>query len=135
MQAAQGGEERKVRTAITQNLPALDGRRLKAILVEVNSPPHSHPCPVIAYVASGEIRTQVRGTAEVTYKAGGTFYETRNGAHLVSANASQTEPAKLLAFFLCDHDGELSTPVTVSGPDQAKPAPKKGSSGKGEKSG
>lgn len=117
MQAAQRNGDRKVRTALTQDLPRLDGGRLKAFVVEVtyapgaSSPAHSHPCPVIGYVASGELRTQVKGTAEVTYKAGNAFYEPPNGVHLISANASQTEPAKLLAIMLCDHDTELSMPV------------------------
>jgi quercetin dioxygenase-like cupin family protein len=115
--AAQGSGERKVHTTLTQDLPRLDGGRLKATVVEVtyapgaSSPAHSHPCPVIGYVASGELRTQVKGTTEVTYKAGEGFYEPPNGIHLISANASQTEPAKLVAIFLCDHDAELSVPV------------------------
>lgn len=115
--AAQSGEERKVRTALTKELPRLNGDRLKAFVVEVTyapgaaSPEHSHPCPVIGYVASGELRTQVKGTAEITYKAGDAFYEPPNGVHLVSANPSQTESAKLLAVFVCDHDAELSMPV------------------------
>jgi quercetin dioxygenase-like cupin family protein len=116
-QAAEGSGERKVRTTLTQDLPRLDGGRLKATVVEVTyapgaySPAHSHPCPVIGYVASGELRTQVKGSTEVTYKAGEGFYEPPNGMHLISANASQTEPAKLVAIFLCDHDAELSMPV------------------------
>src|ERR1700751_4846282 len=111
--APQGSGERKVHTTLTQDLPRLDGGRLKATVVEVtyapgaSSPAHSHPCPVIGYVASGELRTQVKGTTEVTYKAGEGFYEPPNGIHLISANASQTEPAKLVAIFLCDHDAEL----------------------------
>lgn len=115
--AAQGTGERKARLAAEQALPQLDGGKLKATLVEVTyapsaaSAPHSHPCPVIGYVVSGELRTQVKGSAEATYKAGETFYEPPNGVHLVSANASTSEPAKLLAIFLCDHPAELSTPV------------------------
>ncbi len=114
---AQGTGDRKVRIAAEQALPQLDGTKLKATLVEVTyapgaaSAPHSHPCPVIGYVVSGELRTQVKGGAEATYKVGETFYEPPNGVHLVSANASKTEPAKLLAIFLCDHEVELSTPV------------------------
>jgi quercetin dioxygenase-like cupin family protein len=124
MQSAQGGGERKVRTALTQDLPRLDGGHLKATVVEVtyapgaSSPPHSHPCPVIGYVASGGLHTQVKGTAEVTYKAGDAFYEPPRGVHLISANASQTEPAKLVAIFLCDHDAELSMPVKDDKGDQ-----------------
>ena len=120
--AAQDNPDRKVRIAKEQTLPQLDGRTLKATLVEVTyapgagSAPHGHPCPVIGYVVSGELRTQVKGGPEEKYKPGESFYEPPNGVHLVSANASNTEPAKLLAIFVCDHDAELSTPaVSESG--------------------
>jgi len=118
---AQGTGDRKVRVAREQALPQMEGGKLKATLVEVTygvgaaSAPHSHPCPVIGYVVSGELRAQVKGSAEATYKAGETFYEPPNGVHLVSANASKTEPAKLLAVFLCDREAELSTPVPAEG--------------------
>ncbi len=117
--AAQDQTDRKVRVAKEQALPQLDGGKLKATLVEVTyapgaeSSPHSHPCPVIGYVVSGELRTQVKGSAEERYKAGETFYEPPNGVHLVSANASNREPAKLLAIFVCDHEAELSRPVQI----------------------
>jgi quercetin dioxygenase-like cupin family protein len=119
LRASQENADRKVRIANEQALPQLDGGKLKATLVEVTyapgagSKPHSHPCPVIGYVVSGELRTQVKGGAEATYKAGESFYEPPNGVHLVSANASKTEPAKLLAIFVCDHEAELSTPVNA----------------------
>lgn len=114
---ASRNEDREVRVAREQSLPRLAGERLKATLVEVtyapgaSSPAHSHPCPVIGYVLSGELRTQVKGGAEAKYRAGETFYEPPDGVHLVSANASSTAPAKLLAIFVCDHEAELSTPV------------------------
>src|SRR5215813_5300422 len=121
LHAAQSTGDRKVRVAAEQVLPQMDGGKLKATLVEVTygagaaSAPHSHPCPVIGYVISGELRTQVKGGAEAVYKAGETFYEPPNGVHLVSANAGKTEPAKLLAIFLCDHEAELSIPVPAEG--------------------
>src|SRR5262245_60528073 len=117
--AAQKEADRKVRVAMAQVLPQMNGGQLKTTLVEVTyapgaaSTPHSHPCPVIGYVVSGELRTQVKGGTEATYKAGETFYEPPNGVHLVSANGSRTDPTKLLAIFICDHEAELSTPVRV----------------------
>lgn len=107
----------RARIVISQPLAKLDGDHLKVTLVEVNygpgeeSMPHSHPCPVIAYVAEGAIRSQVRGGPEKVYKAGESFYEPANGVHQVSANASKTEPAKLLAYFVCDRDVPLSVDV------------------------
>lgn len=106
------------RVAITQALPSLDGRRLEATLVEVRYEPggvnsaHRHPCPVIGYVLEGGLRMQVKGQAERIYTAGETFYESPADVHLVSANASQNEPARFLAYFVCDRKTPLSVPVT-----------------------
>jgi quercetin dioxygenase-like cupin family protein len=101
----------------SHSLPQLDGAHLHATVVEVNyapgeaDKPHSHPCTVIGYVAEGAIRFQVKGGApEAVYKAGESFYEPPNGVHQVSANASDKEPAKLIAFFVCDHDTPLTVP-------------------------
>lgn len=96
-------------------LPRMAGDRLRATVVEVpygpgeSSRPHSHPCPVIAYVVEGAIRTRVKGEPEAVYRAGQSFYEAPNGVHVVSANASATAPAKLVAFFVCDRAGPLLT--------------------------
>lgn len=76
-----------------------------------SSPPHSHPCVVIGYVVEGALRTRVKGEPEAIYKPGETFYEAPNGVHVVSANASQTEPATFIAYFVCDHDTPLSRDV------------------------
>ncbi len=75
-----------------------------------SSPPHSHPCPVIAYVLEGAVRSKVKGGNEAVYKAGESFYEAPNGIHQISANASSSQPAKFLAYFLCDRDTPLSVP-------------------------
>lgn len=110
----------RAQIVLSRALPILDGSHLKAILVEVNygpgeaSPPHSHPCVVIGYVVEGTLRTQVKGEPEMTYKAGESFYEGPNGVHLVSANASSTAPAKLVAYLICDHDAPLSVDVPES---------------------
>jgi quercetin dioxygenase-like cupin family protein len=105
----------RVRTVFTSPLPKMDGTHLKATLVEVNygpgesSEPHTHPCPVIVYVLEGSLRTQVTGQPEAIYKAGQSFYEAPNGVHLVSANASKTDRARFLAYFVCDHEAPLSS--------------------------
>lgn len=109
------------RVAMTRELPPLDGKNLRASVVEVtyepggSSPSHSHPCPVLVYVIEGAIRTQVKGEPAAIYRAGDTFFETAHGVHEVSANASDRAPAKFLAMFVCDRD----TPLTV--PPSARP--------------
>ncbi|MGS1116534.1 cupin domain-containing protein [Castellaniella sp. UC4442_H9] len=88
------------------------------IAVEVNykpgekSPSHWHAKSafIMAYVVSGSIRSQVEGEPVHVYKAGQTWYENPGAHHVVSENASQTEPAKLLAVFVVDtKHGPLTT--------------------------
>ena len=116
----------QLRLPFSHALPQMDGGHLRVSVEEVaygpgeSSPPHSHPCPVIGYVAKGAIRTQVKGEPEAIYKAGEIFYEAPNGVHLVSANASNQEPATLIAYFVCDHD----TPLSVDAPGHGAPGGK-----------
>jgi quercetin dioxygenase-like cupin family protein len=113
-----------VRTALSQPLPPMEGSRLAVTVLEVSygpggsSPPHSHPCPVIGYVVEGALRVQEQGQAETTYRTGEAFYEAPYGVHLVSSNASDTDPARFLAYFTCDHDTPLS--VAVPGSDDTR---------------
>jgi quercetin dioxygenase-like cupin family protein len=108
------------RIAFSHTLPNLNGESLKAHLVEVSYLPgessasHTHPCPVIGYVLQGAVRMQVKGEPEAVYKPGESFYEAPNGLHQLSANASKTEPAKFLAYFVCDHDTPLSLPMPTN---------------------
>jgi len=105
------------RVVLSRPLPAMKGDGLKITLVEVTYPPggaspaHSHPCPVVAYVVLGAIRSQVQDEPEAIYQVGESFFEPANGVHVISANASRTAPAKFLAYFLCDHETKLSVPL------------------------
>ncbi len=107
----------RTRIVFSHALPPLDPAHLQVTTVEVTYPPggssapHSHPCPVIGYVLKGAVRMQVKGGDEDIYRAGDSFYEEANGIHMVSKNASATEPATFLATFICDHAGPLSVKV------------------------
>jgi quercetin dioxygenase-like cupin family protein len=107
----------RARIVLDRALPPLEGARLKATVVEVHygpgesSPQHTHPCPVIGYVTQGAYRSQIGGESEHIYKTGDTFYEAPNTHHILSANASKTEPAAFVAFFLCDRDTPLSKDI------------------------
>jgi quercetin dioxygenase-like cupin family protein len=112
-----------VQPNFSHTIPSIPGKSL--IAVEVRYPPggasapHSHARSafIYAYVVSGSIESQV-GTGPVrTYKAGESFYETPGARHLVSRNASKTEPAKLLAVFVVDTgDTPLTTPLKQVSP-------------------
>ncbi len=118
--AAQSQAREQASMVFSHALPKLNGEHLHVSVVEVrygpgeSSPQHSHPCPVIGYVVEGSYRMQVKGEPETIYKAGQSFYEAPNGVHLVSANASSTEPVKFIAYFVCDQDTPLSVPAPAS---------------------
>lgn len=123
--SASAAPKPRARVAFSHTLPKLNGDQLRATIVEVHygpgesSPQHSHPCAVIGYVLEGTLRTQVKGQSEAIYKAGESFYEAPNVIHVVSANASATDPATFLAYFVCDHDTTLSADVPPS-PNQSQ---------------
>jgi quercetin dioxygenase-like cupin family protein len=99
-------------------LPNVPGKSVKGILVEyapgAASPAHMHAKSAFIYVTvlEGAIRSSVNGSPEKVYKAGENFHEDPGSLHGVSANASDTEPARLLAVFILDTDETvLTTPV------------------------
>lgn len=89
----------------------------KALMIEVDYQPgqssiaHKHEGTAMAYVLSGSITSQVKGEKAVTYKAGEYWYEAAGSEHLVSKNASATEPAKLLVFIVLSPDEQVLIPL------------------------
>ena len=72
---------------------------------------HRHEAHTFVYVLEGAIVMQVQGGEAVTLKAGQTFYESPTDVHTVSRNASATEPAKFLVFFVKNKDRAPVLPV------------------------
>jgi quercetin dioxygenase-like cupin family protein len=64
------------------------------------SQPHRHNADLFVYVLEGSIVTQVKGGSPQTLHAGAVFYESPTDVHIVSRNASETQPAKLLVFYV-----------------------------------
>jgi quercetin dioxygenase-like cupin family protein len=108
---AEGDQVKLVRA---ERLPNVPGKSITAIVVNYapggKSVSHHHAGSVLAYVLSGEIRSEnsATGPAQV-YKAGESFFEPPGSEHLVSENASTTEPASLLAVFVADDGAKLTT--------------------------
>jgi quercetin dioxygenase-like cupin family protein len=73
---------------------------------------HRHPGFVLAYVLEGAVVARISGQGEEkTYIAGQMFYEQPGATHEVSKNASQTQPARLLAMIFAKKGSTLTTPV------------------------
>lgn len=75
------------------------------------SGPHVHPGSVFAYVLEGTVVTQLEGEQPMTYTKGQSWYESPKKPHMVSKNASVTEPAKLLVVLLSQEGETLKVPV------------------------
>ncbi len=77
---------------------------------------HHHAGFVLAYVLEGAVISKVSGQGEEkTYIVGQMFYEQPGATHEVSKNASQTQPAKLLAMIFAKKGSTLTTPGQARG--------------------
>ena len=108
--AAQGDS---VTPVFSADLPNLPGNSLTAVLVEYapggSSDSHRHAGSVFAYVIDGAVRSKLDDGSEIVYRAGESFFEPPGTHHAVSANASDTEPARLLAIIVAETGAELTT--------------------------
>src|SRR5262245_18582873 len=72
---------------------------------------HRHPGFVLAYVLEGAVVAKISGQGEEkTYSAGQMFYEQPGATHEVSKNASQTQPARLLAMIFAKRGPPFTKP-------------------------
>ncbi|HWT99023.1 MAG TPA: cupin domain-containing protein [Terriglobales bacterium] len=104
----------KVQPVAMEKLPNVPGKSISAIVVTYapggKSSKHHHAGSVLAYVLTGAIRSENSATgAARVYKAGETFFEPAGSEHLISENASSTEPASLLAIVVADDGAHLTT--------------------------
>ena len=113
-QAADEDPGAKVRAAFAEKLPNVPGKTLTAVVVSYapggRSGKHHHAGSVFAYVLSGAIRSENSATGPArVYHTGESFFEPPGSEHLISENASATEPASLLAVFIADDGDQLTT--------------------------
>ena len=107
-----------VTVAADKPIPNLPGKRLVSLIVDYapggSSAAHHHAGSafIYAYVLSGAVRSQVDSEPARVYRAGEAWFENPGAHHRVSANASDTEPARLLAVFIVDAADaqQLTTP-------------------------
>jgi len=115
--AAQKAHNAKVTVVFDRELPNVPGKSMRGVLVEYGpggyNPAHTHAKSAFIYatVIEGEIRSKVNDGKEKLFKTGENWIEVPGDHHLVSANASKTKPAKILAVFVVDtKETELTTP-------------------------
>jgi quercetin dioxygenase-like cupin family protein len=111
--SASGSSLSKVEVIASYALPNVPGKKVTVVRVAYGpggfTPSHRHGGSVAAYVTKGQIRSQLKGGPLETFEVGQSFFEPPGATHLVSANASNTEPAELTAVFIADEGAELTT--------------------------
>ena len=97
-------QEAQVTPLLTKQLADVAGKEALMLAVDYapggSSKVHRHNADAFVYVLEGSIVMQLKGGEEVTLTAGQTFYEGPDDIHVVSRNASTTEPARFVVFLL-----------------------------------
>lgn len=99
---------------MTKSLPDLPGKEglVETVVLAPGEvvPAHRHNADVFVYVLEGSMITEVKGGRPQTVRAGEVFYESPTDLHIGSRNASASQPAKLLVFFV----KRIGAPPTVA---------------------
>jgi quercetin dioxygenase-like cupin family protein len=112
---AAGPRRETVTPLASQAIPNIPGKRLVTLFVDyppgAASRPHRHAGSafIYAHVVSGEIRSAVDGEPSRIYRVGEGWFERPGAHHVVSENASDSRPARLLAVFVVDEKDEALT--------------------------
>jgi quercetin dioxygenase-like cupin family protein len=115
MAVAEEPKEPKVTPLFSKDLKEFPGK--EGLMMTVEYPPgcvdpvHRHNAHGFIYVLEGSVIMQVKGGKEVTLTPGQTFYEGPEDVHVVGRNASQTEPAKMVVFFVKDKGAPVMVPA------------------------
>ncbi|HEX7114730.1 MAG TPA: cupin domain-containing protein [Steroidobacter sp.] len=108
-------EPPKVASLLTKSLQDLGEKEAVMLTVEYapgqSSPAHRHNAHTFVYVLQGAVIMGVQGEEPVRVEAGETFYEAPTDVHTISRNASESEPAKFLVFFIKDTGAPTSVSV------------------------
>jgi quercetin dioxygenase-like cupin family protein len=113
--AAAEAPEAKVTELMSKDLKDLPGNK-EGLMITVEYPPgsvdpvHRHNAHGFIYVLEGSIVMQVKGGKEMTLKPGDTYYEGPDDVHTVGRNASKTDPAKFVVFFVKEKGAPILVP-------------------------
>ncbi len=111
--AAANAPGNKVEIVSSHAIPDMPGKRVTVVRVTYGpggfTPPHRHGGTVTAYITKGQIRSQLNDGPVEIFNVGQTFFEPMGTIHTVSANASNTDWAELIAVFVADEGAQLTT--------------------------
>ncbi|WP_332303224.1 cupin domain-containing protein [Rhizobium sp. GR12] len=114
---AQKAHNAKITTVFDRQIPNVPGKSMRGVLVEYGpggyNPSHIHAKSAFIYatVIEGEVKSKINDGRERVFKTGENWIEKPGDRHQVSANASDTRPAKILAVFVVDTaETELTKP-------------------------
>ncbi|MGY6026485.1 cupin domain-containing protein [Streptomyces spinosirectus] len=97
---------------LQQALPGVKGKSFTSAVVDfppqAKAMPHRHgQAFVYAYVLEGTVRSKLDDKPVTTYHRGENWVEQPGAHHVLTENASRTEPAKLLVVFVSNSGDEL----------------------------
>lgn len=108
----------KATPLLTRDLMGIPGKEGVMLTVEYApgqaSASHRHNASAFVYVLEGSVVMQVKGGKPMTLGVGDTFFETPEDVHVVSKNASDTKPAKILVFLVKEKGASASIPAPVN---------------------
>ena len=111
--AADAAPGNKVEIVNSYAIPDMPGKRVTVVRVTYGpggfTPPHRHAGTVTAYITKGQIRSQLNDGPVEIFDVGQSFFEPLGTIHRVSANASNTDWAELIAVFVADEGAQLTT--------------------------
>ena len=111
------GEE-TVKPVMQQDIAEVPGKHVAMATVSYApgqaATPHKHPGSIFAYVVKGSVESQLEGTPARTYRTGEAWYEPPGAHHVVSRNASKTQPAKLLVWAIVGANESIKQALPAS---------------------
>jgi quercetin dioxygenase-like cupin family protein len=110
-----GANEVRVEPLLEVDLAELNGQKAALVRVTIDpggsSPPHRHPGTVLVFVLEGEVQSALDDGEVRTFGKGESWSEPVGAIHRVSKNASQSEPASLLAVLIHGDGEDLELPA------------------------
>jgi quercetin dioxygenase-like cupin family protein len=97
-------QEPRVTPVMMKELADIPGKEVVVVTVEYAPGGadivHRHDADAIVYVLEGSVIEQVKGGKPDTLTVGETFFEGPEDIHIVGRNASETQPARILAILV-----------------------------------